>query len=143
MKAQQALHAALAAKLVADAELARLAATEAAKPHSAPFVAGNDYDWGNCTWFVANRTRIPSGLGNARDWYYAAQAMGILVGDTPHVGSVAWEHPGRTLGHVAYVEATNSDGSILISEMNVMGLGKIDQRVISLASNWSFIYFNE
>lgn len=107
---------------------------------SATFTPGNDYDWGNCTWYVANRRAVPAGLGNARDWLANAQAMGILIGTTPKVGAVAWQEPGYSLGHVAYVEAVYPDGSFEISEMNVQGLDVIDYRTIANLSDWQFIY---
>lgn len=37
-------------------------------------------------------------------------------------------------GHVAFVEKVNSDGSIVISESNVKGLGIISHRTINAAA---------
>jgi surface antigen len=40
---------------------------------------------------------------------------------------VTWE---SWVGHVAYVEAVNADGSFVISEMNYKGWGIIDTRTL-------------
>jgi len=41
---------------------------------------------------------------------------------------------GSWVGHVAYVEKVNPDGSFLISEMNVRGVGVRDQRTVTVSS---------
>lgn len=85
----------------------------------------NGYDYGFCTWYVANRRAeagnpIPSNLGNASTWDNNAAAMGILVDKVPSVGTaVVTSQVGA--GHVAYVEAVNADGSIWVTEMNSHG----------------------
>ena len=55
--------------------------------------------------------------GDAADWNKAAKAIGHKADKIPSVGAVAW----FKRGHVAYVESVNSDGSIVISEMNYDG----------------------
>ncbi len=57
----------------------------------------------------------------------------------PGVGDVVVFAPGQEgadgyYGHVAIVEHVNDDGSILISESNVRGLGVISNRVIPAGS---------
>ncbi|MCP4307770.1 MAG: CHAP domain-containing protein [bacterium] len=53
--------------------------------------------------------------GNAANWDDAARAAGIRVDATPARGAVAhW----NARNHVAYVERVNSDGSIVLSDMN-------------------------
>jgi hypothetical protein len=99
----------------------------------------NSYAWGNCTWWVARHKNIPEGWGNAREWLSRARAAGYRVGDKPVVGAVAWFPPGSSLGHVAYVKAINTDGSVTISEMNVKGLGRASERVIR-AHKVKYIY---
>lgn len=85
----------------------------------------NGYDYGFCTWYVANRRAqygnpVPANLGNASTWDNRAAAMGMTVNKTPAVGSaVVTSQSGA--GHVAFVEALNADGSIWISEMNSRG----------------------
>lgn len=60
------------------------------------------------------------GVGNAYEWPGNARGAGIPVGSTPRVGSVAvWgiEDIGG-VGHVAYVEGVNGDGSVEVSQYN-------------------------
>lgn len=81
---------------------------------SAQNSSGNTYESGQCTWFVKNkRPDIPNSLGNATDWLYNAQALGMAIGTTPAVGAVGW-----TYGHVVYIESINTDGTVNYSDMN-------------------------
>lgn len=85
----------------------------------------NGYDYGFCTWYVANRRAqaghaLPSNLGNASTWDDRAAAMGISVNKSPAVGDAVVTSQ-RGAGHVAYVESINEDGSIWVSEMNSSG----------------------
>lgn len=83
---------------------------------------GNTYSAGYCTWYVKNRRPdLPNNLGNANTWYARAAAQGLPVGASPRAGAVGTTTAGD-LGHVVYVERVNSDGSVLISEMNYAGL---------------------
>ncbi len=110
---------------------------------------GNGYDYGECTWFVANKRAeagdpIPSNLGDAYSWYYLAQEEGIPTGLNPQVGAVMWFPSSYVspLGHVAYVESVNADGSVTVSEMNWVGWDVVDYRTIpadQLAQN-RYIY---
>ena len=77
-----------------------------------PYVAGQCTQW---AWF--NRQDLPSNLGNANTWAVRAAAAGFPVNRTPSVGSIFQTASGR-YGHVGYVEAVNSDGSITVTEMN-------------------------
>ena len=87
---------------------------------------GNGYARGFCTWHAANRRAqignpLPTNLGHARSWYSIAAASGLPVGDVPREGAVIWHRDTRIaggLGHVAFVERVNEDGSILVSDMN-------------------------
>lgn len=90
--------------------------------------AGERFPYGYCTYYVATRRPIPW-MGDAWAWYGNAQAMGYPTGSKPLVGAVmvTWESP---IGHVAYVEAVNSDGSWLVSEMNYRGFALSSQRTI-------------
>ena len=61
--------------------------------------------------------------GHAIDWANRAREVGIAVDIYPSPGSVAyWDSHGSNtagyLGHLAYVEQVNPDGSIVISDMN-------------------------
>lgn len=118
----------------------------------------NGYDYGFCTWYVANRRTqygnpVPSNLGNASSWDNRAAAMGMNVNKTPAVGAaVVTSQSGA--GHVAFVEALNSDGSIWISEMNSRGQvsmtdttpaggwGRIDWKIVPAdrAASYNYIH---
>jgi surface antigen len=89
---------------------------------------GNSFAYGYCTWYVANRRNIPW-MGNAIDWWPNARPYGYAEGGVPAVGAVmvTRESP---IGHVAYVESVNGDGSWTVSEMNYAGWNVVDQRTI-------------
>lgn len=99
----------------------------------------NNYSYGYCTWYVANRRGdLPPSMGDARNWYYAAQNYGFAVGSTPQVGAVAWT-PNGYYGHVAYVEAVEGN-NVLVSEMNFAGgWNVISSRWVD-ASAFRYIY---
>lgn len=102
------------------------------------FTPGNDYDWGNCTWYVASVVKVPAGLGNAADWAANAKAMGFTVSSTPDVGSVAQTSAGY-YGHVAVVVRVEGD-QVVIREMNSLGLGIVDERSVPV-STYVYISF--
>lgn len=98
--------------------------------------------WGNCTYYVYNRVAqlgkpIPSpSMGHAYMWSNSARNMGYSVSRTPKTGTIAVFSQGvagsdPTYGHVSFVEKVFSDGSVLVSEMNVQGLNVISTRIIS------------
>lgn len=114
----------------------------------------NGYDYGWCTWYVANRRTelgrpVPSNLGNAYSWYVLAQRAGLPTGNTPAVGAVAVNQPNN---HVSVVEAINPDGSFWVSEMNSRGQvsmtdptptggwGRRDYKIITSIGSLKFIY---
>jgi surface antigen len=88
----------------------------------------NHFAYGYCTWYVANRRYIPW-MGNAIEWWPNAQPYGYAEGALPAVGAVmvTRESP---IGHVAYVESVNGDGSWTVSEMNYNGWNMVDRRTI-------------
>lgn len=114
----------------------------------------------NCTSYAAWRVRenyisdfqngytkdhIYQQYGNAEHWNDAASAQGFTTSLTPSVGSFAvWEatgcNPGDSYGyqgscnpagHIAYVEAVNSDGSITISQYNLFYSGAYSEATLS------------
>ncbi len=118
----------------------------------------NGYDYGWCTWYVANKrlangSPMPTNLGNASTWAVRAAAYGLSTGRRPQVGAAAVTAT-RGAGHVAYVERINEDGSIWISEMNSRGQvsidnpapaggwGRVDFKLVSadVASSYSYVY---
>ena len=113
---------------------------------SSPIYGYNGYDYGYCTWWVANRRiqvgkPLPSNLGNASSWGYLARLAGLPTGHTPAVYAAAVTST-RGEGHVVFVEAVNADGSILISEMNHLGWAVKDTQTIpaSTAAGYTYIY---
>ena len=111
------------------------------------FYHQNLYDWGQCTWHVFNRRAetgkpISTYWWNADHWASNAAADGYTVNNTPTAGSIMQNYEGP-IGHVAYVEQVNPDGSILISEMNYnTPPGTVDYRTIpaSQASSYNYIH---
>lgn len=107
----------------------------------------NGYDYGYCTWYAANRRAqigraIPSNLGNASTWKVLAQRAGLGVGSQPAAGAIIWTPPRDYYGHVGFVESVNSDGSVNVTEMNVVGFGRISSKTLSAAqaAGYSYIY---
>lgn len=90
------------------------------------------FPWGQCTYYVSTKRRVPWS-GDAWTWYRNARDFGRPEGHTPVAGAIVvmW---GSWVGHVAYVEKVGEDGSFLISEMNVRGLGVYDQRWVTSGS---------
>lgn len=107
----------------------------------------NGYSYGYCTWHAANRRAaigrpIPANLGNAITWYSRASGAGLPVGNTPQAGAVLWHANRGGLGHVAFVESINADGSLNVSDMNWSGWGVISYRTVTPAEfgSYRFIY---
>lgn len=105
------------------------------------------YGYRNCTDWVAYRVRIaggyvPPGLGNAKTWDDRAPSYGLTVSSTPREGAAAVSNSGY-YGHVMYVEAVNSDGSIVVSDYNRAGTGKYDMNQLSAATaaGLRYVYF--
>lgn len=108
---------------------------------------GNNYPFGQCTWGAFNRMAqighpiewFSGNGGNGGFWWQSAQALGYKVEKgQPQVGT-AVSFPGGvagsdpSYGHIAVCEFVNKDGSILVSETNVInpGSGARSWRVIS------------
>lgn len=98
------------------------------------------YAVGNCTQYVYNRIvqlggSVETTMGNGMDWGVTGKANGYDVTNQPKAGTAVSFQPtvagaDGTYGHIAFVEHVYEDGSILISEMNVIGLGMVSFRVI-------------
>lgn len=108
--------------------------------------AGNGYAHGYCTWYAYNRRAeigrpIGGNWGNATSWAYYARADGFRVDRTPEVGAII-QNGGSYggLGHVGIVERINDDGSLLVSDMNWVGWGKISTRTVPASSVGNFNY---
>ncbi len=109
--------------------------------------AANGFSYGYCTWWVAHKRTVPW-RGNAYQWWWNAHAFGFAEGSGPRVGAIMVMGISGTSpeGHVAYVEAVNSNGSFLVSEMNWWGVrgggwGRVDYRTVtSMRGVLGFIY---
>lgn len=78
----------------------------------------NGYDYGYCTWYVANRLPVPANWGNANTWAYYAPSSGWNVSKAPKPGAIGQNLSGY-YGHVAVVEAVSADGTMIkYSDMN-------------------------
>lgn len=111
----------------------------------AQLTSANLYAWGNCTWWVsARRTQtghpIPNTWGNATAWAQRAVQDGYLVDHMPSPRAIMQLSGG--LGHVAFIESVDPDGTWHISEMNVIGLNLVDHqaRPPGAAANYNFIH---
>lgn len=98
-----------------------------------PITAGNTYPYGYCTWWAKNkRPDLPNRLGNAGRWLANAARAGLPTGSTARAGAIVVTSEGR-IGHVGYVEAVEDD-EIIVSDMNVIGWGKLSKRRMKAAS---------
>jgi LysM repeat protein len=112
-----------------------------AVPPQAPLHDG--FPYGQCTYYVATR-RAVNWSGNAINWWAAARGK-RPEGHVPVEGAIVVFNIGW-VGHVAYVEHVNLNGTFQISEMNYHagggGWGRVDYRTISSSdpSIVGFIY---
>lgn len=112
----------------------------------------NWYFDGDCTWYVFEKRQsmgksVSGSWGDAKNWAGAAASEGYAVNNTPSQGAIMQTGAGQNgaygQGHVAVVEQVNSDGSIVVSEMNWDGgVGGQTTRTISAgsASQHNFIH---
>jgi surface antigen len=136
------------AALMAATNISALAST-AISIFNQPQVASDEYDYGECTYWVALRRLeigepIPNTWGNAITWAQRARLDGYLVNHTPSYGAIMQDSKALGgLGHVAFVERVNPiTGTWTISEMNRVGWDEIDYRTMSTqaALKYNFIH---
>lgn len=85
---------------------------------SSPIYGYNGYDFGYCTWYVANRMPVPANWGNANTWAYYAGLSGWNVSTRPVKGSIGQSSAGA-FGHVAVIDDVSDDGTMIkYSDMN-------------------------
>lgn len=137
--------------------------TQMAAPSNVSAVNGYSYPWASAPWpndlpdpwgmyqrqcvsytawkVSASGRHMPNwgGRGNANQWDDNARAAGMAVDGSPRVGDVAVRNAG-TYGHVMYVEAVNSDGSINISQYNSNWDGRYSEARI-FPGDLVFIHF--
>lgn len=98
---------------------------------------------GQCTWYVYNRfaelgrpiQHVP--MGNGNEWASYAAKYGYPIKNIPKAGYAVSFSTNNAVsdpiyGHVAFVEKVNPDGSIFVSEMNVIAPFVISTRRIEL-----------
>ena len=99
-------------------------------PAAVPLKDG--FPYGQCTYYVATR-RAVNWSGNAGNWWWNARGH-RPEGQVPVQGAIVVFNIGW-VGHVAYVEHVNLDGTFVVSEMNYRadggGWGRIDYRTVS------------
>lgn len=86
---------------------------------------------------------IPDYWWNAWRWLSNAQRVGIPTGSTPVPGALAVfprGYGGSAVGHVAYVEHVNADGTYVVSERNWNFNPNITQRLVHPYPGVGFIY---
>lgn len=113
---------------------------------------GNGYYAGQCTWWAYERRHqlglpVASYFGNGWMWKSRAIMWGYSVSNTPTPGAIVVFAPGQAgahsyYGHVAIVESVQPDGSIIISEMNVKGVGVVSNRTFSASTASQFSYIH-
>lgn len=116
--------------------------------YDGPNYAGDYYAFGNCTYWVFMRRAqvgqpIPNTWGNAATWAVNALLQGYTVDHTPSQYSIMQlSDVAGGLGHVAFVEQVDPDGTWHISEMNVMGFDEVDDQTMpaSGALQYEFIH---
>ena len=119
------------------------------KPFSISDVS-SPYPYGQCTWYVYERVQqfdkhVGGHWGDAHNWDNSAEDAGYSVSTTPKNHTAVVFEAGQSgasalYGHVAFVEKVNDDGSIIISESNVKGLGIVSYRQIDADTASSLHY---
>ncbi|HKU18117.1 MAG TPA: CHAP domain-containing protein [Candidatus Saccharimonadales bacterium] len=112
---------------------------------------GDNYAPGNCTyWVFARRAQvglpIPNTWGDAATWATRAAKDSYVVDHTPaQYAIMQTPNSAGGLGHVAFVEKVDADGTWHISEMNVLGLYIKDDKAVppDKATAYNFIHEKE
>ncbi|GCE10482.1 LysM peptidoglycan-binding domain-containing protein [Tengunoibacter tsumagoiensis] len=118
---------------VQTADLA-YAAPVAPKAPAARHGGGNPYPYGQCTFWASQRYSQVHGFyvpwttnSNAWQWVARARENNWTVSTTPKVGDIIvlqpWVQGAYNLGHVAFVEKVQPNGSVIASNMNWAGSG--------------------
>ncbi len=111
--------------------------------------AGNRYAPGNCTWYAYERRMqlgrpVGSFWGNANTWASSASAAGYRVDRSPEAGAVLVDRAGF-YGHVGVVESIQTNGDVVISEMNNYAYGGfniVNSRTISAGQAGAYLYIH-
>lgn len=114
----------------------------------ASLASGNGYAYGYCTYYAYNRRAelgkpIGGNWGDAVAWSSYARMDGFQVDHTPGVGAIIQNGGGwGNFGHVGVVEKVNSDGSLMVSDMNWLGWNMVSTRTVPASSvaNYNYIH---
>ena len=87
------------------------------------------FPYGQCTWYVAQKWGCIPWSGNAKNWLANARRYGYPTGSQPVPGAIMVTRE-SWWGHVAYVEKVIGD-SVVISEMNKYGWGRVNRRTLN------------
>ncbi len=82
-------------------------------------------------------------VGDAKDWFRNAKKLWMKIGKIPRKWAIAVFAPWKWAtgyGHAAYVEAVNSTGLVMITEMNYSSLYTVTVRVIPSSLAMWYIY---
>jgi len=94
----------------------------------------DNFPFGQCTYYVATRRNV-TWSGNAVNWWWNARGK-RPEGEVPVEGAIVVFNIGW-VGHVAYVEHVNLDGTFVVSEMNYHadggGWGRVDYRTLNVS----------
>ncbi len=110
---------------------------------------GHGYGCRQCAsyaaWRVAKETGLyPTNWGNATNFPASARAAGFATGYSPRAGSLAVMHSGTgPEGHVAWVEAVNGDGTLIVSQYNYnygAGWGMYSKMQLSSSVFQEYVY---
>lgn len=106
----------------------------------------NTYDTGQCTHYIFEMVKtqgkmIETSWNDAEHWAENAEADEYTVNDQPKTGAIMQTERGE-LGHVAYIESVNEDGSIHVSEMNLYEPHEVTERTIDEADISEYVYIH-
>ena len=110
---------------------------------------GHGYGCRQCAsyvaWRFAKETSLYPSWGNAVDFTASAVAAGFTEG-APQAGSIAVMDPGKagqSYGHVAWVEAVDGNGKMVVSQYNYdygQGYGMYSEMILSVSAFDHFIH---
>ncbi|GEP84196.1 secretory antigen SsaA [Staphylococcus piscifermentans] len=106
----------------------------------------NTYEKGQCTYYVFDKVKKDGNLisnrwGDAENWAKDAKKDGYVVNHKPAVHALMQTTKGK-LGHVAYIEHVNKDGSFDVSEMNYIKPYKVSSRPITAEEAKTYEYIH-
>lgn len=114
--------------------------------YDGPVSTTNTYVFGYCTFWAAKKRAdvglpIPNTWGDAHTWDDYARLVHYTVDHIPAKNALMQTDAGD-LGHVAFVDSVNADGSWTVSEMNYKWWDIVSSRTFkaSDAKNYNFIH---